>query len=146
MSNFRRLSEQVFASPQITPEDIADAKELGVALVINNRPDGEEAGQPTGAEIEAAAQAAGIAYRAIPIGGGGFGEPQVTAMTEALGAADGPVLAYCRTGTRSTLLWSLAQAAAGRDPDEIAAAAGQAGYDISPVRAGVDMLSARARG
>lgn len=141
MSQFRSLSDRVLASPQITPAEVAEAAALGVKLIVNNRPDGEEDGQPTGAEIEAAAQAAGIAYRAIPVSGGGFAEPQVRAMAEALASTDGPVLAYCRSGTRSTLLWSLVQASAGRAPDDIAAAARAAGYDISPVRAAMELLS-----
>lgn len=145
MTDFRRLSDSVFASPQIMPGDIAAAKAAGIALVINNRPDGEAEDQPTGAEIENAAHEAGLDYCAIPVGGTGFGEVQVEAMAQALDAADGPVLAYCRSGTRSTLLWSLAQAREGRDPEEIAAAAQAAGYDITPIRPAVDMLAARAR-
>jgi len=145
MSDFRRLDETVFASPQIGTDDIAEAQAQGVTLVINNRPDGEADDQPAGAEIEAAAREAGLDYTAIPIGGSGFGEPQVQAMAEALAGADGKVLAYCRSGTRSTLLWALAQAQAGGDPEEIAAAAAAAGYDIAPVRPAVDMLAARAR-
>lgn len=141
MSQFRALSDHMMASPQITPADVAEAASLGVTLIINNRPDGEDDGQPSGAEIEAAAKAAGIAYRAIPVSGGGFAEPQVRAMAEALASADGPVLAYCRSGTRSTLLWSLAQASTGGNPDAIAAAARAAGYDITPVRPMVDMLA-----
>ena len=108
--------------------------------MINNRPDGEEPGQPAGADIEAAARKAGLAYRAIPVAGG-FPGPQVAAMGEAIEAATGPVFAFCRTGTRSTLLWSLAQASKGGDPDAIAAAAAQAGYDIAPVRAAVEQLA-----
>ena len=145
MSQFRPLSDRVLASPQITPAEVAEAAALGVTLIINNRPDGEDDGQPTGAEIEAAAHEAGMAYRAIPVSGGGFAEPQVRAMAEALASTDGPVLAYCRSGTRSTLLWSLVEASGGRDPDEIAAAARAAGYDISPVRPMVDMLAAGVR-
>ena len=142
MSQFRRLSDTMLASPQIMPAEVAQAAAEGVTLIINNRPDGEAPDQPAGDEIAAAAQAAGIAYRAIPVGGGGFAEPQVNAMIDALASADGPVLAYCRSGTRSTLLWSLAQAKLGRDPDDIAAAANAAGYDIGPVRPMVDMLAA----
>jgi uncharacterized protein (TIGR01244 family) len=82
-------------------------------------------------------------YLAIPIGHSGFSEPQVEAMQNALAATDGKVLGYCRSGTRSTLLWSLAQARAGGDPEEIAAAARNAGYDVSPVRASMDMLAAQ---
>lgn len=148
MSQFRRLSDQVFASPQIAVEDLAAAKAAGVTLIINNRPDGESDDQTPGADIEAAARAAGIDYVAIPVGGAGFGQPQVSAMAGALDrvGASGKVLAYCRSGTRSTLLWALAQARAGRDSEEIAAAAAAAGYDVGPVRPAMDMLAAAARG
>ncbi len=148
MSQFRRLSDQVFASPQIAVEDLAAAKAAGVTLIINNRPDGESDDQTPGADIEAAARAAGIDYVAIPVGGAGFGQPQVSAMAGALDSvgASGKVLAYCRSGTRSTLLWALAQARAGRDSEEIAAAAAAAGYDVGPVRPAMDMLAAAARG
>lgn len=146
MSDFRRLSESVLASPQIGLDDIATAKALGVTLVINNRPEGETEDQTPGAEIEAAARAAGLDYRAIPITHAGFSEPQVVAMLEALEGAEGPVLAYCRSGTRSTLLWALAQAARGEDPEALTEAAAAAGYDVSPVRPAMDALAARAGG
>lgn len=146
MSQFRTLSESVLASPQIAAGDIAAARAEGVTLIVNNRPEGEADDQTPGPEIEAAARAAGLDYVAIPVGGAGFGEPQVNAMSEALAGARGKVLAYCRSGTRSTLLWSLAQARAGRDPEEIAAAAAAAGYDVGPVRPAMDMLAAAARG
>ena len=116
-------------------------RERGFALVINNRPDGEEAGQPTCAEVAAAAGAAGIAYRAIPVTGG-FSRGQLDDMARALAEAPGPVLAFCRSGTRSILLWALAQASRGTDPDGIAAAVAAAGYDIAPIRAEIQRLSA----
>ena len=135
----------MFASPQISVAQIAEAQDAGVTLVINNRPDGEAPDEPQGAEIQAAAMAAGMDYLAIPISHTGFSEPQVAAMQDALEAADGAVLAYCRSGTRSTLLWSLAQARAGSNPDSIAEAAHAAGYDVSPVRTAMDVLSAQAK-
>ncbi|QIQ87686.1 TIGR01244 family sulfur transferase [Erythrobacter sp.] len=144
MSDFRKLSETMFASPQIGPEDIEAAGEAGVTLIVNNRPDGEDPGAPQGEEIAAAAAAAGLDYRAIPIGHAGFSEVQVAEMVEALDGAEGKVLGYCRSGTRSTFLWALAQAKSGAaSPDEIAAAAMQAGYDVSPIRPMIDMLAAR---
>lgn len=145
MTDFRRLSDTMFASPQITPAEVAAAKALGVTLIVNNRPDGESGDQPAGAEIEAAAREAGIAYVAIPVTAAGFSQPQVEAMREALAVSDGPVLGFCRSGTRSTLLWSLAQASMGADPEEIAAAAAEAGYDVSPVRPAMDMLATQSR-
>lgn len=124
-------------------EDLAEAKNAGVTLIINNRPDGEDPTAPQSADIEAAATAAGLDYTAIPIGHSGFSEVQVDQMINALGTAQGKTLAYCRSGTRSTLLWALAQAKSGMLPDEIALAAMKAGYDVSPIRPMLDMLSSK---
>lgn len=139
---FRKLNDGVLASPQIDLGDLAEAGALGVTLVINNRPESESDDQTPGEAIEAAARAAGMDYVAIPVTHAGFSEWQVKAMAEALAGAKGPVLAYCRSGTRSTLLWALAEASGGADPEALAAQAAAAGYDISPVRALVDMLAA----
>jgi uncharacterized protein (TIGR01244 family) len=131
---FRTLDDTISVFGQITPQDVDEAKALGFTTIINNRPDGEQDGQPAGSEIEAAAKAAGLAYVAIPVDHSGFSEAQVTAMAEALGAADGPVLAFCRSGTRSTFLWALASAWNGAEGDALVAKAANAGYDISPIR------------
>jgi len=140
---FRSISDKLLVAPQISLADVAEAKAQGVTLIINNRPDDEEPGQINGAEIEAAAKAAGIGYVAIPVTHAGFSAPQVEAMIAALkDAADGKTLAYCRSGTRSTLLWSLAAAKEGMNPSRIASMAANAGYDITPVRAMVDALAA----
>ncbi|UVI40122.1 TIGR01244 family sulfur transferase [Qipengyuania spongiae] len=144
MADFRRLNETVLAAPQIAPGDIVAARKAGVTLIVNNRPDGESPDQPDGDRIEAAAREAGLDYRAIPIGAAGFSQPQVDAMAEALAAAEGKTLAFCRSGTRSTLLWALAEAKTGRDPEAIAREAAGAGYDVGPVRPAMDMLAGRA--
>lgn len=102
-------------------------------MIVNNRPDGEEPGQPPGAEIEAAARAAGLAYRHIPVHPGGLSRDLVQAMTEAIDEADGTVLAFCRSGTRSTYLWALARSQQGAPGDELIEKAGAAGYDLSPL-------------
>ena len=142
---FRKLTDRVYASPQIGIGEVAEARALGVALIVNNRPEGESDDQTPGEKIEAAARAAGIGYVAIPVTHSGFSEPQVSAMREALErAGDAPVLAYCRSGTRSTLLWALAEASAGADPKALAEAAAGAGYDLAPVAQLLDMLAARA--
>lgn len=143
MSDFRKLSNRVWASPQIGFDDISEASELGVSLIINNRPEGESDDQTPGSDIAAAAQNAGLNYIAIPITHSGFSENQVKEMVQALEQADGPILAYCRSGTRSTLLWALAQASTGASSEEIASAAAAAGYDIAPIRPAVDALAAR---
>jgi len=145
MSDFRQLSDSVLASPQLAPADVAEAKHLGVGTIINNRPEGEAEDQTPGSDIEAAARAAGIDYLAIPISPGGFSDAQVRAMADALAKAEGTVLAYCRSGTRSTLLWALAQASAGAPLDAITRAAAEAGYDVAPVQPAMAALAARAR-
>jgi len=142
---FRKLSDHVLASPQIAAADVAAAAAQGITLIVNNRPEGESDDQVSGAEIESAAKAAGLGYVAIPVTHAGFSEAQVGAMAEALGSAPGPVLAYCRSGTRSTLLWALAEASRGADPETLARQAAQAGYDISPVRALCDVLAGGGR-
>ena len=141
---FRKVNETFYASPQIEPEDIAEAARLGIGLVINNRPEGESDDQAPGAVIEQAARDAGMDYVAIPVTHAGFSEAQVSAMARALEQTTRPVLAYCRSGTRSTLLWSLAQARRGESPQQLASQAADAGYDISPVRTMVDMFAANA--
>lgn len=142
MSDFRKLSDSVYASPQIGVEQLEEAAALGITMVINNRPEGEAEDQTPGGAIETAAHAAGMEYVAIPITMAGLSDVHVTAMSEALERAAGPVLAYCRSGTRSTLLWSLAQAKEGGDPEAIAAAAAAAGYDVSPVREAMEAYAA----
>ncbi|MGH6744879.1 uncharacterized protein (TIGR01244 family) [Novosphingobium sp. PhB57] len=139
---FRQITDSVFASPQIGTEAIAEAKEMGIVRIVNNRPEGESDDQTPGDAIEAEARAAGIDYVAIPVGHGGFSQAQVDAMAKALDTADGPVLAYCRSGTRSTLLWALARAKAGDNPSVIASKAAAAGYDVSPIRQLIDMFAA----
>lgn len=132
---FRKLDDTISVAGQIEPADIAEAARQGFTFIINNRPDHEAPGQPSGAEIEAAAKAAGLGYAAIPITHAGFSEDQVAAMSEALGSASGPVLAFCRSGTRSTFIWALARARTGEDPAELSAKAASAGYDLSPIQA-----------
>jgi uncharacterized protein (TIGR01244 family) len=139
---FRQLTDTILVSPQISVEDVAQAKALGVTFILNNRPDDEEPGQVNGVQIEAAAQAAGIGYAAVPVTHGGFAPWQLDGMAEAISqAGEGTLLAYCRSGTRSTLLWALARARAGDDPEALAATAAAAGYDLSPVRQIMDALA-----
>lgn len=135
MTDFRRVTDQFSVSPQIAPADVAAAAAQGFVLIVNNRPDGEDPAQPSGAEIEAAAKAAGLDYVAIPVRGGPSAE-QVAALRETLEAAKGPVLAFCRSGTRCIVTWSLGQAEAGvRSRQELIDLGAQAGYDLSGVLA-----------
>lgn len=142
---FRTLTPEMLVSPQISVADIAAAKQEGVTLIVNNRPDGEAPDEPQGAEIRAAAEAAGMDYVEIPVGHSGFSEPQIAALNAALDRhKGGKTLAYCRSGTRSTFLWSLAQAQKGVDTPELRRLAGNAGYDISPLAPMLDTLSGKA--
>jgi uncharacterized protein (TIGR01244 family) len=138
---FRKIDDHFLAAPQIAVSDIAEAKALGITTIINNRPDGEEPSEPQGAEIEAAAHAAGLGYVAIPVTHAGFSGPQVAAMAVALEAAKGPVLAYCRSGTRSTLLWALARTQLGDDKATLQAKAARGGYDLSSIEHLMDVVA-----
>lgn len=144
---FRIIEDNFLASPQIGVAEIAAAQAEGVTMIINNRPDGEEPSAPQGTEIEEAARAAGMDYVSIPVTHAGFSRPQIDAMNAALDQAkDGKVLAYCRSGTRSTFLWALAQAAKGQSPRVIAAKAADAGYDVSSISMMLDTLAGAAKG
>jgi uncharacterized protein (TIGR01244 family) len=141
---FRRLTDTLFVAPQIDLAAVSEAAAQGITLIINNRPEDESPDQVSGPEIEVAARAAGMDYVAIPVTHTGFSQPQVDAMAQALDGTEGSVLAYCRSGTRSTLLWALAESKGGADADVLAEIAAEAGYDISPIRPLMDMLKAQA--
>jgi len=129
----RQLDDKVMVSGQVAPHEVAGLAEQGVTMLVNNRPDGEEPDQPRAADIEAAAEQAGIAYRYVPILRG-IGPAEVEAMQEALAeAGEGKMLAFCRSGTRSAFAWAVAQSENGRPREEIERAAAQAGFDVSPV-------------
>ena len=140
----RKVDDSISVAPQIAPEDIAAIKAAGFVAVVNNRPDDEQDGQPGGETIRAAALAAGLTYAAIPIGHAGFGHPQVQAMVDLLESAEGPVLAFCRSGTRSCNLWALARARMGDTPDELIEKGAGAGYDLEGLRPLLDQLAAQA--
>ncbi len=142
MLTLRPLNDAVAVAPQIDAADLPAIKAAGFVAIVNNRPDGEEAGQPAGDAIRAAAEAAGLAYTAIPVGPTGLSQPLLDAMAAALTAADGPVLAFCRSGTRSCNLWALAAAKAGRNPALLVAQAAAAGYDLGGLRPTLDALAA----
>jgi len=139
---FIRLTEAVSVAGQIAPADLTAAAAAGFTHIVNNRPDGEEYGQPACADMRAAATAAGLGYTAIPIDHSGFALPQVEAMAAALDAAP-KLLAFCRSGSRSANLWALAEARRGGDPDAIIAAAASGRYDVSGLRAALVGLAAK---
>ena len=129
----RPISPNVWVSGQIQPEEIDALKDMGFRAIVCNRPDGEEAGQPDWSEIAALAEKAGLGTAHIPITPGQMQDEQALAFREAFTGFDKPVLAFCRTGTRSTQLWALAA----RDrlsTDEVIRMAATAGYDLEPMR------------
>ena len=130
MLELKRINDDVSVAPQISPDDMPAIKAAGFATVINNRPDGEAFDQPSNAVMKAAAEAAGLTYHFIPLGRDGVSPDLVEEERAALEGSNGPVLAYCRSGTRSTTLWALSQA--GKMPaQEIVAQAAHAGYEMS---------------
>lgn len=137
----RQINESISVAPQIAVEQVAEIAAAGYTTIVNNRPDDEDAGQPSGEAIRAAAKAAGLKYVSIPVTHAGFSHPQIDAMTQALTDSDGPVLAYCRSGTRSCNLWALAAAKAGRNPNLLLAQAEDAGYDLRGIRPMLDALA-----
>jgi len=136
MTDFRQVTDDFAVSPQIDLADLPAAAAQGFKLVINNRPDAEQPGQPSSAQVEAAARAAGLDYVHIPV----TGQPtpdQVEANRLAIAESDGPVLAFCRSGTRSIVTWSIGQALSGERPrGELVSLGREAGYDLSGVLGG----------
>jgi len=110
----RPVAADVCVAPQLTPEAMAEAARMGFRSVVNNRPDFEHGpNQPTNAAIEAAARAAGLEYRFLPVAGGFQTPEQIEAFARLLEELPRPLLAFCRTGTRSTHLFMQAQARGG---------------------------------
>ncbi|MBX9815087.1 MAG: TIGR01244 family protein [Proteobacteria bacterium SG_bin5] len=126
------LAPDFAVAPQIAPEDMPALAAQGVKIIVCNRPDGEEWGQPANADLRAAAEAAGLAFVDIPVTHAGFSHAQIEALGQVLDR-QAPVLAFCRSGTRSAFLWALTRAARGDDPDDLARVAAAAGYDLSPI-------------
>lgn len=137
--DLRRLDDRISVAPQLAPGELAAARAAGFVTIVNNRPDGEEAGQPESRTMRAAAEAAGLAYHDVPVGHGGTSGAQLDAMAAAL--THGRTLAFCRSGTRSCNLWALTRARAGDDPAALIAKAAAAGYDLTQLAPTLAMLA-----
>jgi len=133
MVEFKHVTENLSVCPQLQIDDLPSVKAAGFKTVICNRPDGEsEIGQPTIGEMQAAAEALGLTFLALPFAG--MPAPEIASQQgELIATADQPVLAYCRSGTRSITAWALSQAGNG-NADSILEAAANAGYDLSGLR------------
>lgn len=99
------MDPKVYVAPQLWPENLSALRDAGFRTVINNRPDGEESRQPSSADLAAIAAQMGLAYHHIPVAPGGMTDRDALAFGRLVAAADGPVLAFCRSGSRSAALW-----------------------------------------
>jgi len=130
---FKALTPSLSVSAQLSEAEVLQAAQEGFRSIICNRPDAEEPDQPSCLEIQALAEAHGMGFSHVPVVGGQIADDDIAAMADARMRLEGPVLAYCRTGTRSTTLWALTQA--GQKPaDTLIATAAQAGYDLTSLR------------
>ncbi len=128
----KTITQGYSVSTQLTAADLGAVQASGHRSVICNRPDGEASHQPAHEEIERACRERQLEFRYIPIRGGTIGEDDVRAFDQALRELPGPILAYCRTGTRSTRIWALAEAKR-RPLPEILKLTRAAGYDMGRV-------------
>jgi uncharacterized protein (TIGR01244 family) len=139
--DIRKIDDRLDASPQIALEDMKAIAARGYRSVVSNRPDDEEPGQPSAAQVKAAAEAEGLTFRHIPVSGGNMGPEAAAAMRAALDEMPGPILGFCRSGTRTTCLWGLANAGK-RPAGELIETARAAGYDLSPLKPRLESGSA----
>ncbi len=129
----RHLDDRTLVSGHVAPHEVAGLPEQGVTVLVNNRPDFEEPGQPRARDIEEAAAAAGVEYRFVPIIRG-IGPADIESMQEAMrAAADGKLLAFCRSGTRSALTLALAQREEGASREDVEERLSSAGFDSGPI-------------
>lgn len=129
----KQLTAKLHVAGQITADDVKQAAAEGFTAIINNRPDGEDSGQPPAAEVEAAARAAGLTYVHQPVVGTNITDADVGTFARLIAETPGKILAHCRTGTRCTMLWVLSQAGQ-QSADALLATARRAGYDLEPLR------------
>jgi len=142
MADIRMLTADYAVAPQITAADVPAIAEAGFRLVICNRPDFEVSPAESTTVMRAAVEAAGMIWAENSFSSNMLTLGNVEAQRELASGSEGPVLAYCRSGTRSATVWALAQA--GRMPvDEILAAAGQAGYPLDRLRPTIEALAAQ---
>ena len=141
--DIREITPTYSVSPQIDPGDLSAIAAAGFKAIICNRPDAEVPPSHQADAMEQAAKAAGLGFTRIPVTHQGLNMDMVTAQAAAMEAAGGPVLAYCASGTRSSIVWSLSQA--GKMPtDAIIAATAKAGYELGGMRGQIDMLAQQA--
>lgn len=138
--DIKKISPSISVSSQLTLKDLGLASAQGYKTIINNRPDGESDDQPASEEIERIAQELGLAYRHVPVVSGKISDVDVEAFSSTLDNVMGPVLAFCRTGSRSTSLWALSQAKH-LDAAAIVAAAAEIGQNLTSLLPRLESMS-----
>lgn len=145
--DLRTLDDRVAVSGQLTPADMKDVAAAGYVAVVNNRPDGEALfGQPRTADLKDAAAKVGLVFLDLPFSGPRASPDQVRALVSLLAERDGKVLAFCKSGMRSALLWGAAAMVSGRTAQEVLDAARKAGQNLDPVGDTMTALAAQAGG
>ena len=139
--DIRPLTPHYAVSPQISPEDLPLIAEAGFSAVICNRPDAENPPEWHAAAMAEAARAAGLQFHNLPLTHQTMTPENVARQRDLIDATTGPVLAYCASGTRSSVIWSLGQAGH-LSTDEILAATAQAGYQLDQLRPALDAMAA----
>ena len=145
MMDIRHLTPTYAVSPQIACEDCKAIADAGFTTIICNRPDEEVPSDIDADAVAAAARAAGLNFVVLPITHQTMTDENIAAHRAAVDGAKGPVLAYCASGTRSSIIWSLGQAGE-MDADAIIAAAGKAGYDLRGLHPQLTALAAQRKG
>jgi len=141
------LDDRVSVAGQLEPDDMRDVAAAGFIAVVNNRPDREALfGQPRTADLKQAAEAAGMIFLDLPFSGPRASPDQVRALAELLAAHDGKILAFCKSGMRSALLWGAAAMAGGKSLEEVLNAARSAGQNLDAARDVMTALAAQAGG
>lgn len=140
--DLRPITDTYSVAPQLSPDDMATLAASGVTTVICNRPDAENPPPLQAAAMQAAAEAAGLAFVFNPVVGGQLTMDNVEEQRDAIDAADGPVVAYCASGNRSTVVWALGMA--GEMPtDELIARGEKWGYQLEWLRPQIKALAAQ---
>ena len=139
--DIRQITDRYSVSPQIDPGDAPAIKEAGITTVICNRPDAEVPPSHQSDALRAAIEAEGLRFEVLPITHQTMTPDRVAQQSAIVEASDGPVLAYCASGTRCSILWALGQAGQ-QSADDILQAVGRAGYDLSALRPTLDAAAA----
>jgi uncharacterized protein (TIGR01244 family) len=131
MMEAKTVAPGLAVAAQPATGDLQQLAQQGFRTLINNRPEGEELGQLPPAEEGAEAERQGLSYVHIPVKMSSISRDDVEAFRRAVQESPGPVLAHCKSGTRSYLLWAAGEALhAGRDPNELVDEAAAAGYKL----------------